>query len=165
MSVIKDEYYPGTRVLHYKYNMYNGKLHNEFKPALIEYYPFQFDSQTEKQSEKSEKQTIKKLAWLQYGKYYIDSEDLPSVINFHKDGSLKSKLWVLINSLHRTDDKPAEISYYKNTTKVKEMRWYTYGKLNRNKGLPAIISFDKSGNVTEEGWFINDEMINYKQYN
>ena len=53
-------------------------------------------------------------------------------------------------TLHRENDEPARICYYRNG-KVSSMAWFKNGKLYRSKN-PAWINYDENGKPRNERW-------------
>lgn len=60
------------------------------------------------------------------------------------------------NELHREEDQPAYIYYYRNGTKELEI-WYQNGKKHR-EDQPAVIGYHINGKKSLEYWYLDDKL-------
>lgn len=78
-----------------------------------------------------------------------------------KNGTLISESWYQNNDLHRVNG-PACIWYY--DTKVPAHKeWRINDVMHRDDG-PAFINYYESGNVQDEVWYTNGQVIREKHY-
>ena len=71
-------------------------------------------------------------------------------------GKVNYEVWrdEVTKDLHRDNDLPALIWYFKNGSKKYE-EWFNNGKLHRENDLPALINYYKNGSIQIEEWWIN----------
>ncbi len=76
--------------------------------------------------------------------------DNPSKIIQCVDGI--EKWWMRGGYLHRDNDKPAMMVYYR-CRKIRAKEWYKDGKLHRDNDKPAVIEYDRDGTKWHEEWY------------
>jgi antitoxin component YwqK of YwqJK toxin-antitoxin module len=83
--------------------------------------------------------------------------------SYHINGELASiSYYNSKGKLHREDDKPAELLYYKNGF-LKSEKYMLNGKKHRSEGKPAFVKYNQEGKVIYLGYFINDKFHNIEK--
>lgn len=128
----------------------NGKLdrsdksHNSgSKPAWIEYYKDNTETQVEPRK-------IKEERWYVNGEFFREN-GLPSqVFYYYYNGNVMSESWYNHGETH-----PSIVIEYIGNGSIERKSYFKDGKRHRECDLPAFTSYSENGQVQLEMWFQN----------
>lgn len=84
---------------------------------------------------------------------YYNKTNRKLVTYFYKDGSIKKEKWYQDELLHRDNDLPSIIKYFRNKSYIKI--WCKNNKFHRDNDLPAVIHYEDD-KIKSESWHQND---------
>lgn len=89
------------------------------------------------------------IEWWMHDRFYVHRKDLPAIIEYYKEGSIRSQEWYLNNVPYRENNLPILIQYYKNGI-IARKKWELRKEKRFDKnGLPIIFNyqlfFDEDG--------------------
>ena len=94
--------------------------------------------------------------WYRNGQLHRDDGDLPAVIHYHEDGTLKLEEWYRNDEKRRDGDLPAVIRYHEDGTTVENEEWHRNGNRHRAGDLPAKTCYCRDGTtVAYHAWYRN----------
>lgn len=91
--------------------------------------------------------------WL-YNRKIHRENDKPAIIDYYKNGKICNEIWYTNNKMHRENDQPVIIEYYKNGS-VKLKRWMAF----RNNNKPTEISFGVNNKICQLQWIDKDDNV------
>lgn len=91
------------------------------------------------------------------GTRYDSVKDLPAVVEYTKNGTLKKEEWYKNGVRHRDNFLPADIAYFISGKKRYE-KYYMDGKMSNYKGAAHII-FTQTGEIKSETNYVDGEKI------
>ncbi len=90
------------------------------------------------------------------GKQHRDN-DLPSEIQYYKNGGIKLETYRKDGEIHRDGDKPGSVSYYKKE-RIESHIYYKYGEIHRDGDKPALIEYGRDGKIKLESYYRDGEI-------
>lgn len=116
----------------------NGKLHNEYEPAVL-FYDTNGD--------------VIKTYYYQNDELHSINNDTPAISIYEKKSNRIINWFYNNGNIHRDNDKPAYILYSTITGLILEEKWYQHNMLHRDNNKAMVVGYQYNTNSKSKSWY------------